>query len=320
MQWDLLQTNLLSPPILFFLLGLLAVWVRSDLDIQEALEKGLSLYLMMAIGLQGGHKLMAASPDANGIAALGLGVVAAFVLPFATFAVLRRRLAPDDAAGVAASYGSVSAVTFVTAAALLIASNIPYSGHMVAALALMESPALVSSLMLVAHRGERRSFGTLLHEALTNGAVLLLIGSLLIGALSGDRGWAMVAPFVEAPFRGLLCIFLLSMGLRAGRRMPELRTSGTFLTVFAVLAPLAQAALGILLAWLLDLRTGDALLMAVLFGSASYIAVPAALPQLLPKANPAFYVPPALAVTFPFNIALGIPLYLAVIEALGFKP
>ncbi len=205
MQWDLLQTNLLSPPILFFLLGLLAVWVRSDLDIPEALEKGLSLYLMMAIGLQGGHKLMAASPDANGIAALGLGVVAAFVLPFATFAVLRRRLAPDDAAGVAASYGSVSAVTFVTAAALLIASNIPYSGHMVAALALMESPALVSSLMLVAHRGERRSFGTLLLEALTNGAVLLLIGSLLIGALSGDRG-GHGGPLRRAPFRGLLSL------------------------------------------------------------------------------------------------------------------
>ncbi|MCS6847213.1 MAG: sodium-dependent bicarbonate transport family permease [Anaerolineae bacterium] len=320
MSADLIASNLLNPPVLFFLLGILAALVKSDLELPAPIPKVLSLYLLLALGFKGGVALR----ENNGglvLPALGAALLMALAVPLYAFPMLRRRLSLPDAAAVAATYGSVSAVTFVTATAFLQRLGEPQGGYMTAALALMESPAIVVGVLLARlgrHNGNdaRGQFAALFHEAMFNGSVLLLVGSLAIGYVVGKANSESLKPFTESLFPGLLSLFLLDMGLVVGRRLGDLRRIGAFLIAFAFGLPLVNAALGILIAWLIGLPVGDALLFVVLCASASYIAVPAAMRQVLPQANPALYVTMALALTFPFNVVLGIPLYMSVISAL----
>lgn len=319
--------DLLTAPVLFFALGVFASWVRSDLDIPQPIPKLLSLYLLTAIGIKGGVELRQTTISSEVISGLGAGIVLSALVPVWTFFLLRRRLGAADAAGIAATYGSISAVTFIIAASFLQSRGVAFGGHMVAAMALMESPAIIVGILL-AHRfadadagretGGRSGirWGTLLHEATANGAVLLLLGSLLIGAIIGPVGFSDLKPFLADPFKGVLCLFLLDMGIVAARRASDLRRAGIVPVLFGLVAPPVHAALGIATAYVLGLRPGDALMLAVLIGSASYIAVPAALRLSLPQANPSVYVPMSLGLTFPFNVVIGIPLYFMVIERL----
>jgi uncharacterized protein len=330
MDSSLILSNILNPPVLFFFLGMVAIFVQSDLEIPNPLPKLFSLYLLVAIGYKGGHELFESGLSPLIISTLVAAIVMASIVPVYSFFILRIKLDNNNAAAIAATYGSISAVTFITASSLLDKLQIPYGGHMVAALALMESPAIVVGLILVRVFAKKSavmeneadnmevSWGEVLREAFLNGSVLLLIGSLIIGVLTGADGWAKVHLFVEKDiFYGALMFFLLDMGLVAARRIQDLRKTGMFLIGFAVFMPLANALIGILLAKVVGMGEGNALLFAVLCASASYIAVPAAMRMTVPEANPSLYVSMALAITFPFNIVVGIPIYLQTIKMLG---
>ncbi|MCB0216285.1 MAG: sodium-dependent bicarbonate transport family permease [Caldilineae bacterium] len=330
MGLDLILGNLLAPPVLFFALGMAATLLRSDLEIPQAVTRGLSLYLLFSIGMHGGAELAAAGFSTTTLTPMLAGILASALIPLSTFGLLRRRIGAADAAAIGATYGSISAVTFITATSFLDARQIDWSGSMVAAMALMESPAILAGVLLARRAGvtapqsepgsQSGSQAELLREAFLNGPVFLLLGALTIGLLTGDEGWRSVAPFADAPFRGVLCLFLLDMGLIAARRLSALRESGAFLIGTAIGLPLVHASLAILAARALTMSPGDALLFTVLCASASYIAVPAAIRIALPQANPSLFLPMALALTFPFNVALGIPLYQWVIELLWRLP
>lgn len=326
MQTGLILQNLLSPPVLFFALGVIAVLVRSDLEIPAPLPKLFSLYLLLAIGFKGGVELQHSGLGVQVIATIAAAVVMSAVVPLYSFLVLRRQFDASNAAAVAATYGSISAVTFITAETFLVVSDIPHDGFMVAALALMESPAIIVGLLLVKLTSHQRhaggigagvAWGSLLHEAFLNSSVLLLIGSLVIGLLVAafsPLGVETMEPFTGKLFYGALSFFLLDMGIVAAQRLGDLRRAGSYLIAFAVLMPLFNAAVGLLLSRWLGLPQGNALLFMVLCASASYIAVPAAMRMTVPEANPSLYISSALGVTFPFNIVVGIPLYLAVVQ------
>jgi uncharacterized protein len=331
MDSSLILSNILNPPVMFFFLGMLAVAVQSDLEIPNPLPKLFSLYLLIAIGFKGGHELFESGLNTEVVTTLLVAVFMASIVPVYSFFILRLRLDEFNAAAIAATYGSISAVTFITASALLDKLQIAYGGHMVAALALMESPAIVVGLILVRVFGQKKEiisedetassesgWGAVLHEAFLNGSVLLLIGSVVVGVASGKEGWGKLHLFVEKDiFYGALMFFLLDMGLVAARRIRDLKQTGFFLIGFAILMPIGNAVLGILLAKLVGMTPGNALLFAVLCASASYIAVPAAMRMTVPQANPSLYVSMALAITFPFNIIIGIPMYLQAIKLLG---
>jgi uncharacterized protein len=317
-----LAANLLSPPILFFLLGLAATLVRSDLEIPPQVSKALSLFLLASIGFKGGVSLSESGLGSDVVATLLAAMAASVIVPVWTFFALRARLGATDAAAVAATYGSVSAVTFITASAFLTSRDITFSGHMVAAMALMESPAIVIGVLLARRfnpaSGGHVNWNHLGRDAFLNGSVFLLLGSLFIGYVCGPERGTTFMPFITSLFPGLLVFFLLDMGIVAGRRLGDLRAVGPSAVGFALLAPLINSALGLGLSSLLGLSHGDALLLTVLCASASYIAVPAALRIALPEANPSLYVTLSLAVTFPLNIIIGIPLYdLAVTRIIG---
>lgn len=309
-----LATNLLTPPILFFLLGLSATLLRSDLEIPEQISKAFSLFLLAAIGFKGGIALSQSGLGIDVLMTLLAAMGAAVLVPIWSFFALRARLGATDAAAVAATYGSVSAVTFITATSFLTQRDIPYSGHMVAAMALMESPAIIIGVLLARRYGQKQgagavNWGHLGRDAMLNGSVLLLLGSMVIGYLCGPERGAGLKPFVDTLFPGLLTFFLLDMGIVAARRLGDLRKVGATALSYAVLAPVVNAGIGLGLAALLGLETGNAMLLVVLCASASYIAVPAALRIALPEANPSLYVTLSLAVTFPLNILIGLPLY-----------
>ena len=320
MDATLILSNLLNPPILFFFLGIIACLLGSDLEIPQPLPKFFSLYLLLSIGFKGGAELHKSGLTAEIGWTLAAAVLMALLVPCWAFFVLRRKMDVPNAAAVAAAYGSVSAVTFIAAAAFLSQMGIPSGGHMIAALALMESPAIIIGIALV--RWLRKDGGTtfswvhLLRDAFANGSVLLLCGALVIGMLTGENGSKALSPFTSDIFRGMLCLFLLDMGLVSGRQLGGIRKLGLFPVAFAVLAPLVNAAAAIGIAHTLGLGRGDALLFTVLCASASYIAVPAAMRLSVPDANPGIYVTMALALTFPFNIILGLPLYLSIIDRL----
>ena len=320
MDLSTILQNFLNPQILFFFLGVFAVLLRSDLDIPQPIPKFLSLYLLLSIGYEGGAHLQKSGVTTDVVLVLGAALVMASVTPLYAYAILRRRLDPPNAGAIAATYGSISAVTYITAAAFLQRLDIPSSGYMVAAMALMESPAMIVGVFLVRHaqRGHSgpQGWGPFLRDALLNGSVFLMMGSLLIGALAGDAGYASVKPFTKEIFKGMLSFFLLDMGILAAKRLSDLRSHGAFLVGFAVLLPILNGAVGMAVAALLGLGQGDALLFTILCGSASYIAVPAAMRLAVPEANPSLYVPMSLAITFPFNIIVGIPVYASIIHAL----
>jgi len=311
--------NLLTPIILSFVLGLAAALMRSDLSVPEAVAKGMSLYLLFAIGFKGGVSLSEHGLDGRIMAALLAGVALSALLPFLAFALLRglAGLSVVDAAAIAAHYGSISIVTFVTAVAMLDAQGIAHEGYMVAVAAAMEAPAILSALWLVSRFGARAPQAEgheagLWREILLNGSIVLLLGAFAIGALTGVEGKAEIDAFITAPFKGVLCLFLLDMGLVAGRGLLRARgVIGPRLLTFGLAMPVIGAACGLLAALMLGLSPGGAALLMVLSASASYIAVPAAMRVALPEANPGLSLTLALGITFPFNLILGIPVYIA---------
>ncbi len=311
---ELAAANLASPPVLFFFLGALAVALRSDLQLPEATRRWLALYLLFAIGMKGGVALRS-DQVAEAIPVLLAAMAMSASFPVAWFFVLKKRIGAATAAGVAASYGSISAVTFVTAVAWLDRLGLEYGGSLVAAMALMEWPAIVVAILLFrSSAGEGTSTWPVVREALVNGSVLLILGSLLVGLIAGPERAAPLEPFYKGIFPGMLTFFLLDMGMVAARRLADLREAGLFLLAFGLLAPLAGAAVGIPAAAVLGLSPGDALLLTILAASASYIAVPAAMRMAIPEANPGVFVPLSLGVTFPFNVIIGLPLYLGIIK------
>jgi hypothetical protein len=320
---------LLDPAILFFFFGLFAGAIRSNLSIPEPIAKFLSLYLLVAVGYKGGVGMAATGFSTSMALALMAALLLAFVIPAYAFAILRRRLNPFDAAAVAATYGSVSAVTFITAAAFVERQAVPYGGYMAVALVLMESPAIIMAVLLAnvvrakAHPGANGaagsgnvSIGKVLHEAFTDGAHLLLLGALLIGYVTGAPGKATLDPFLTSIQKGMLLFFLLEMGLLVAKRARDIKLDGPFLVVFAIALPLFNACLAATIAHLVGLGLGDAFLLVVLAASASYIVVPAVVRYAIPEANASLYFGMSLAITFPFNIVLGIPLYFSILKAL----
>ena len=318
MNLDLIIQNILNPPILFFFLGMLAVFLKSDLSIPQPLPKFFSLYLLIAIGLHGGYELSKSGLTLDVIKALLLAVFMAILVPIYSFFILKIKLDVHNAIAVAATYGSISAVTFITGITYLQSLGVEYGGYIVAAMTLMESPAIIIALIFVAifskkdanHNEEKKAnWQEILREAFLNPSVFLLMGALLIGMLTGEKGWTSMEPLFGALFKGMLAFFLLDMGLVAAKRIYELKKLGSFLIFFAILMPIFNASIAMALAYFFGLSKGDAFLLALLSGSASYIAVPAAMRLSVPEANPSIYLPLSLAITFPFNISLGIPLY-----------
>ena len=314
--------NLVDPAILFFVVGVLAGLVRSNLEIPSAISRFLSMYLLMALGLKGGFALAESGLNAQVAAGLGIAVLLAVVVPLIGYVLLHRFVSGFDAAALAATYGSVSAVTFITATGHLDKIGLPYGGHMAAAMALMESPAIVLAVLL-ANRlrqqqpasaasppsGGHADLRKLLHESFTDGSQLLLIGAMVVGLLTGEAGREAMQPFSGDLFKGMLAFFLLDMGLMAARNLPGLRGRSPVLLAYGVLAPLLHASLAWGLARAAGLPPGDTALLMTLAASASYIAVPAVVRYAIPEANPSLYFGLSLGLTFPLNLMLGIPLY-----------
>ena len=333
------MNNLLDPAILFFVFGVLAGALRSNLEIPPAISKFLSLYLLMALGLKGGFALAKSGLDASIAAALLAAILMAFLVPAIGYAFLRRHVSGFDAAAVAASYGSVSAVTFVTAMQYLETSGQAFGGHMAVAMVLMESPAIVMAVLLansmrhatvaggsgvvIAQAGGAGvvglsagapdlKLGRILHESFTDGAHLLLLGAMAVGFISGEAGQAVMKPFSGDLFKGMLAFFLLDMGLMVARNFAQARSTSPVLIGYAVVGPVVHAAIALALAMLFGLPAADGALLMVLSASASYIVVPAVLRYAIPEANPSIYFGLSLGVTFPLNILVGIPAYTAV--------
>ncbi|MBC7448751.1 MAG: sodium-dependent bicarbonate transport family permease [Hymenobacteraceae bacterium] len=319
MDLHALLVNLTSPSLLYFLLGVLATVVKSDLELPVPTIKFISLYLLFSIGFKGGQELAHSGFTPVVLAALGAALGLAVLVPLYTYFLARRVLDTYNAGALAAAYGSVSAVTFITASSFLDDHQVAYGGHMVAAMALMEAPAIIIGLLLIRRFAPPSDdadaprpaggLGTVAHEAFTNGSVLMIVGSLVIGLLADSKAAEGIKPFTSDIFKGFLAVFLLEMGMVAARRFGAFRRAGWGLVALGLVLPAVGAALGISLSHVLHLPPGDGLLLTVLAASASYIAVPAALRLALPQADPGIYLPMALAVTFPFNIAFGIPLY-----------
>jgi len=330
--------NLLDPAILFFLLGVLAGAIKSNLEIPPAISRFLSLYLLMALGLKGGFALSHSGLTANVGISLAAAMVLAISIPLMGYWFLRRFVAGFDAAAVAATYGSVSAVTFVTAVQYLENQNIDYGGHMAAAMALMESPAIILAVVLANTLRQKQtppivslgsgvaglsgppnqqsvSIGKILHESFTDGAQLLLLGAMLVGMMTGDEGKAAMEPFSGDLFKGMLAFFLLDMGLMAARNLPQVKGKSPALIAYAIIGPILHASMALGLAFILNLPAGDGALLMVLAASASYIAVPAVLKFALPEASPSLYFGLSLGVTFPLNILFGIPAYVSIAQS-----
>lgn len=323
--------SILDPAILFFVFGILAGALKSNLEIPPQISRFLALYLLMALGLKGGFALAKSGLTSEVTISLACAVALAVIVPTMGYALLRRFLSGFDAAAIAATYGSVSAVTFITATQYLDSRGLPYGGHMAAAMALMESPAIIMAVLLanlvrkrqMADAGKaaggisaastsamhRVSIRRILHESFTDGAQLLLLGAMAIGILTGEAGRTAMQPFTGDLFKGMLSFFLLDMGLLAARNMGELRGKSPWLLAYAIGGPLAHAGLALVLSVALGISQGNGALLMVLAASASYIAVPAVIRQAIPEANPSLYFGMSLGLTFPFNILVGIPLY-----------
>ena len=323
--------SILDPAILFFVFGILAGALKSNLEIPPQISRFLALYLLMALGLKGGFALAKSGLTSEVTISLACAVALAVIVPAMGYGLLRRFLNGFDAAAIAATYGSVSAVTFITATQYLDSRGLSYGGHMAAAMALMESPAIIMAVLLanlvrqreMADAGKavggisaapnnamhRVSIRRILHESFTDGAQLLLLGAMAIGIVTGEAGRTAMQPFTGDLFKGMLSFFLLDMGLLAARNMGELRGKSPWLLAYAIGGPLAHAGLALVLSVALGISQGNGALLMVLAASASYIAVPAVIRQAIPEANPSLYFGMSLGLTFPFNILIGIPLY-----------
>lgn len=318
MNFNLLAENLTNPALLFFILGIIAVYLKSDLEIPSNSSKFISIYLLFSIGFRGGQELSHETFSSEIAYSMIFGIVVSIIIPVYTFFILKSKLNLYDAGAVAAAYGSVSAVTFVTAASYLESQQISLHGHMVAIMALMESPPIIISLVLISifNKEASQSFkkSGIIKHSLTNGSVLLILGSLVIGFLANDKQAEGIAPFTNDLFKGFLAIFLLDMGITSGKKLKYFFSFGWFPFIFAIVIPLLNGCLFALLSSVVTHDVSNRFIFAVLAASASYIAVPAAMKITVPKANPGLFLPMALAVTFPVNITIGMPLYFLIVN------
>jgi uncharacterized protein len=318
MDFQILINNLTNPSLLFFILGVLAVKLKSDLEIPPTSAKFIALYLMISIGFKGGQELSHSTFNSGIFWALVFGVLLSAFIPIYTFFLLKRKLGVPNAAAIAAAYGSISAVTFVAAAAFLESQGVGFGGHMVAVMALMEAPAIISGMILLRKYTPSKSEGglkqTIIH-AFTNSSVLLILGSLVIGLIADEKQAEGIKPFITDIFKGFLAVFLLDMGITSGRKLKAFFKTGYFSSLFATLIPLMNGLVVAYISQWVSPEVGDRLIFAILAASASYIAVPAAMKLSNPEADEGLYVPMALAVTFPFNLTLGMPIYWLIIQA-----
>src|SRR6056297_3267575 len=316
MNIDLLYENLTNPALLFFILGILAVRLKSDLEIPRSSSQFIALYLLFSIGFKGGQELAHSVFSFDILSAFIIGVASAIIIPIVTYFIMRIYLSVENAGAVAASYGSVSAVTFVTAVSFLEIQSIGFSGHMVAVMAFMEAPAIIVGVILMrrfSKSGENKKLSPIIHHSLTNGSVFLILGSLLIGWSASEEQAAGIEPFTTDIFKGFLAVFLLDMGITSGKKLSSFLKHGWFAVIFAIVIPVINGCIVAVLSGFITESVGNQFLFSILAASASYIAVPAAMRLAAPEANPSLYIPMALAITFPFNITFGFPLYLSVI-------
>lgn len=317
MDFEILISNLTNPTLLFFLLGILASVVKSDLEIPPTTSKFISLYLLFSIGFKGGQELAHSSFNSEILYSILLGLAVAATIPFYTFFILKQKLSIHDAGAAAAAYGSVSAVTFVSANSFLDIQGQTFGGHMVAVMALMEAPAIIVGVILIGRydkeKSSKTSIGEIVRHSLTNGSVLMVMGSLIIGLIADSKQAEGIKPFTTDIFKGFLAIFLLEMGMITARRFKAFRKYGWFVTLFALLLPLMNGTAVALISGWVTQDIGNRFMFAILAASASYIAVPAAMRLAAPKADPGLYIPMALGVTFPFNITFGMPLFYEII-------
>jgi len=319
MQIHSLLENLTNPALLYFLLGIIAVQVKSDLKIPESSSKFIAIYLLLSIGFKGGQELAHSALDMEILWSMVLGVGLAAIVPIAAFFLLRRKLGVANAAAIAAAYGSISAVTFVTAVSFLEVEQVSFGGHMIAVMALMEAPAIVIGVLLYKRFSKQvdkpaTSLKTTIWHSLTNGSVLLLLGSLVVGFLASESQAEGIKPFTTDIFKGFLAVFLLDMGITSGKHLSAIFNKGVTPLLFATLVPFVHGTIGLFIAMQITANPGNLLLFAILAASASYIAVPAAMKESIPEANAGLYLPMALGITFPVNIMIGIPYYYFLID------
>ncbi|MFE3870965.1 sodium-dependent bicarbonate transport family permease [Flavobacterium sp. ZS1P70] len=318
MNFSLLLDNLTNPALLFFVLGIIAVYVKSDLEIPENTSKFISLYLLFSIGFKGGQELAHSHFTLDILWSIIFGVLIAVLIPLYTFFILKKKYSIENSGAIAAAYGSVSAVTFVTAISFLEIQNYTFSGHMVAVMALMEAPAIIIGVILIRlfskEEVQKTKMRTIIKHSFTNGSVLLILGSLVIGFLASEQQALGIKPFTTDIFKGFLALFLLDMGIVSGRKLNDFFKSGWFSIFFAIVFPLINGCIVAFLSQFVTEDVGNRFIFAVLSASASYIAVPAAMKIAVPKANPGIFLPMALAVTFPFNITFGMPIYFSIVS------
>lgn len=318
MNFNLLLENLTNPALLFFVLGIIAVYLKSDLEIPPNSSKFISLYLLFAIGFKGGQELSHETFTSEIGWSMLFGIALSMMIPFYTFFFLKKRLSIYDSGAIAAAYGSVSAVTLVTAVSFLEAQQLSLHGHMVAIMALMESPAIIMGLLLISafakedHKSLKKR--TVMVHSFTNGSVLLILGSLTIGFLASDKQAEGIKPFTNDLFKGFLAIFLLDMGISSGKKLKAFFSFGWYPFIFASIIPLFNGMITAIVSSLITHDVANRFMFAILAASASYIAVPAAMKISVPKANPGLFLPMALAVTFPLNITIGMPIYFIIVQ------
>ena len=319
MNLHLLIDNLTNPALLFFILGIVAVYLKSDLEIPPNSSKFISLYLLFAIGFKGGQELSHEAFTMEIGWSMLFGISISALIPSYTFFILKRKLSVFDAGAIAAAYGSVSAVTFVTAVSFLESQQMTLHGHMIAIMALMESPAIIVGIILISlfnkdEASKKIKISSVIKHSLTNGSVLLILGSLIIGFMANAKQAEGIKPFTNDLFKGFLAIFLLDMGITSGRKLKSFFSFGIFPLAFAILIPLINGCIFAILSGFVTTDITNRFIFAVLSASASYIAVPAAMKITVPKADPGLYLPMALAVTFPVNITVGLPLYFLIVQ------
>jgi hypothetical protein len=318
MNFNLLIDNLTNPALLFFMLGIIAVYLKSDLEIPANSSKFISLYLLFAIGFKGGQELSHETFTSEIGWSMLFGIFISLVIPLYTFFILRKKLTVFNSGAIAAAYGSVSAVTFVTAVSYLEAQNLNLHGHMVAIMALMESPAIIIGLLLISlfnkEESETINKSTVIKHSFTNGSVLLILGSLFIGFVANAQQAEGIKPFTNDLFKGFLAIFLLDMGITTGQKLKAFFSFGWFPLLFAIFIPLFNGCVIALLSSFVTPDISSRFIFAILAASASYIAVPAAMKISVPQANPGLFLPMALAVTFPINITIGMPIYFLIVQ------
>ena len=318
MNFNLLVDNLTNPALLFFVLGIIAVYLKSDLEIPSNSSKFISLYLLFAIGFKGGQELSHETFTSEVAWSMLFGIGISLIIPLYSFFILKNKLNVFDAGAIAAAYGSVSAVTFVTAVSYLETQQLNLQGHMVAIMALMESPAIIIGLLLISVYNKEDS-GTInktavIKHSITNGSVLLILGSLVIGWIANAKQAEGIKPFTNDLFKGFLAIFLLDMGVTSGKKLKTFFALGWFPVIFSIVIPLFNGCAVAILSRLVTHDISNRFIFSILAASASYIAVPAAMKVSVPKANPGLFLPMALAVTFPINITIGMPLYFLLVQ------